>query len=163
METSQIYSSGILAKNEELLAAEPGSMFSKGVGAFAITSKRLLFLRKPGLFSKGFQLIFECSLGAIVSVTMTGLLTAMLNVQIRTEQSALQLIQFNLGSKDGTEIIRQKLIGAKNEFKEKETIEAKTIIIEGEGKKESADEILKKRLARGEITKEEFHDKIQRT
>jgi hypothetical protein len=87
----------------------------------------------------------------------------MLNVQIRTEQSALKLIQFNLGSKEGTEIIRQKLIGAKNEFKEKETIEAKTVIIESEGKKESADEILKKRLARGEITKEEFHDKIQRT
>ncbi len=150
-------------KNEELLAAELGSMFSKGNGAFAITNKRLLFLRKPGWFSKGFQLIFECSLGAIVSVTTTGLVSKMLNVQIRTEQSALQIIQFNLGSKEETEIIRQKLIGAKTEFKEKEVIEAKTVIIEGDGKRESADEILKKRLARGEITKEEFHDKIQRT
>ena len=163
METSEIYSSGIITKNEELLAAEPGSMFSKGNGVLAITNKRLLFLRKPGWFSKGFQLIFECSLGAIVSVTTTGLITILLNVQIRTEQSALQLIQFNLGSKEGTEIMRQKLIGAKTEFKEKEIIEAKTVIIEAEGKKESADEILKKRLARGEITKEEFHDKIQRT
>jgi len=32
-----------------------------------------------------------------------------------------------------------------------------------EEEKESADDILKKRLARSEITKEEFHDKIQRT
>jgi len=150
-------------KNEELLAAELGSMFSKGNGALVITNKRLLFLRKPGWFSKGFQLIFECSLGVIVSVTTTGLISKLLNVQIRTEQSALQIIQFNLGSKEETEIIRQKLIGAKTEFKEKEIIEAKTVIIEGEEKKESADEILKKRLARGEITKEEFHDKIQRT
>jgi uncharacterized membrane protein len=43
-----------------------------------------------------------------------------------------------------------------------EMMQAMTVIIK-EGKKDSADEILKKRLARGEITKEEFHDKIQRT
>jgi hypothetical protein len=163
MDTSQIYSSGILTKNEELLDAELGFMYTKGKGALAITNKRLLFLQKPGLFSKGFHVLFECSLGSIVSITTTGLISKLLNVQIRTEQSALQIFHFKVGSSEETEIVSEKLIGAKNEFKEKEIIEAKTVIIEGEGKKESADEILKKRLARGEITKEEFHDKIQRT
>ena len=163
MDTSQIYSSGILTKNEELLDAKSGSMFSKGIGVFVITNKRILFLRKPGIFSKGFQLLFEGSLGSIVSVTTAGLISKMLNVQIRTEQSTFQILQFNVGSKEETEIVRQKLIGAKDEYKEKETISAKTIIIEQTETKEKADEILKKRLARGEITKEEFHDKIQRT
>ena len=44
----------------------------------------------------------------------------------------------------------------------KRTIETKTVIIEEENK-DKPEEILKKRLARGEITLEEFHQKIQRT
>ncbi|DAC72836.1 MAG TPA: hypothetical protein DSN98_03230 [Thermoplasmata archaeon] len=163
MDTSQIYSSGILAKSEELLEARPGSMSTKGPGVFVITNKRLLFLQKPGFFSKGYHLFFECSLGVIVSVTTTGLLTKLLNVQIRNEQSAFQIYQFGVGSKDDVEVVCQKLLGAKNEYKEKETISAQTVIIEQAQNKENADDILKKRLARGEITKEEFHDKIQRT
>lgn len=73
-------------------------------------------------------------------------------------------VHFSLGSPEETEIIRNKILGAKDELteKKKETIQVTTVIIQ-EGKKETADEILKKRLARGEITKEEFHDKIQRT
>lgn len=85
----------------------------------------------------------------------------MLNVQ-----SGMEIYHFSVGSRDETEIIRKKLIAVKNEFKEKETqtktVQATTVIIE-EGKKDSPAEILKKRLARGEITKEKFHDKIQRT
>jgi len=85
----------------------------------------------------------------------------MLNVQ-----SGNEIYHFSVGSRAETEIIRKKLIAVKNEFKEKETqtktVQATTVIIE-EGKKDNAAEILKKRLARGEITKEEFHDKIQRT
>ena len=163
METSQIYSSGILTKNEELLDTKSGYMVAKGAGVFVITNKRLLFLNKPGFFSKGYHLLYEGSLGSIVSVTTIGLITKLLNVQMRTEQSTFQLLQFKVGSVDETEIVRQKLIGAKEEYKEKETISAKTIIIEEAQDKEKADEILKKRLARGEITKEEFHEKIQRT
>jgi hypothetical protein len=92
-------------------------------------------------------------------VTTSGLVSKDLNVQ-----SGREIFHFSVDSRDETEIIMKKLIGAKDEFKEKEkeTIRATTVIIE-EGKKDSAAEILKKRLARGEITKEEFHDKIQRT
>lgn len=162
METSEIYASGILMKSEELLEAKPGTLYTKGAGVMVITNKRLLFLQKAGFFSKGYHLLFECSLGSIVSVSLTGF-SRILNVQIRSTPSTFQIYQFSVGSKENAEVVRQKLIGAKDEFKEKEIIAAKTVIIEEAQEKEKADEILKKRLARGEITKEEFHDKIQRT
>jgi len=162
MDTSEIYSSGILHKNEELIHIAFGSMVSKGSGVFVITDKRILLLKRPGFFSKGYHILFFLSLGVITSVTISGLISKILNVQ-----SGMDIYHFAVGSRDETEIIREKLIAAKNEFKEKETdktktIQAKKVIIE-EAKKDSAAEILKKRLARGEITKEEFHDKIQRT
>lgn len=163
MDTSQIYSSGILAKNEELIDAKPGVMVAVARGIFVITNKRVLFLKKPGMLSKGLEVCFECSLGAIVSVSTEGLVSKILNIQFRDEDSTIPIYQFLAGSKQEVEIIRQKILGAKAEYKEKEVITAKTIIIEEAQKKETADEILKKRLARGEITKEEFHDKIQRT
>lgn len=53
METSEIYGSGILMKNEELLEAKPGTMTTKGLGVFVITNKRLLFLQNQGFFQKG--------------------------------------------------------------------------------------------------------------
>lgn len=162
MDTSEIYSSGILDKDEELIHATFGFMVTKGSGVFAITDRRILFLKKPGLFSKGFQVLFFLSLGVITSVTVSGLIPKKLNVQ-----SGMDMYRFSVGSGDETEIIRKKLIAVKNEFKEKETAQTKTIqatkVIIEEGKKDSAADILKKRLARGEITKEEFHDKIQRT
>jgi uncharacterized membrane protein len=159
MDTSEIYSSGILVKGEEILHANYGSMTPNGNGVFVITNKRLLFLKKPGLFSKGYHIIFYVSLGIIASVTISGIVSKSLNVQYER-----RIHHFSVGSRDETEIIMKKLIGAKAEFveKKKQIIQATTVIIE-EGKKDSADEILKKRLARGEITKEEFHDKIQRT
>ena len=162
MDTSQIYISGILKKGEELLDTNSGIMICIGKGVLTITNKRLLFLQKPGLFSKGFQVSFECLLGSIVSITITGLISKQLNVQYINEQNTYEIEHFKFGSQDETEFIMKKLIGAKDEFKEKGIIEAKQVIIE-EGNKDSAAEILKKRLARGEITKEEFHDKIQRT
>jgi hypothetical protein len=161
MDTSEIYSSGILTKGEDLLHVTFGSMASKGSGVFVITDKRILLLNRPGFFSKGYHVLFYLSLGVITSVTISGLVSKMLNVQ-----SGNEIYHFSVGSRAETEIIRKKLIAVKNEFKEKETqtktVQATTVIIE-EGKKDNAAEILKKRLARGEITKEEFHDKIQRT
>ncbi|MFH1101655.1 MAG: SHOCT domain-containing protein [Methanobacteriota archaeon] len=162
MDTSEIYSSGILQKNEELIHATFGSLVSKGSGVFLITNKRILLLKRPGMFSKGYSILFFLSLGVITSVSISGFVSKILHVQ-----SGMDIYRFAVGNQQETEIIRTKLIAAKKEFKEKEdtktkTIQAKTVIVE-EAEKESAAEILKKRLARGEITKEEFHDKIQRT
>lgn len=163
MDTSQIYSSGILAKNEELIDAKPGVMIAVARGIFVITNKRVLFLKKSDLFSKGFNIVFEYSLGSIMSVTTSGIISKYLDVQVKDEQASLPIYQFLIKPKQDVDILRQKILGAKAEYKEKEVITAKTVIIEEAQKKETADEILKKRLARGEITKEEFHDKIQRT
>jgi len=162
IDTSEIHRSGILKRGEELLECIASSMQGSGPGVLVITNWRFLFLKKPGFFSQGFHIIFECSLGFITSITITGLISKQLNVQVRVEGGILKIFNFNIGSKDITEIFAEKLIGAKDEYKEAQTVEAKRIIIE-EGNKDKAEEILKKRLARGEITLEEFHRLIQRT
>lgn len=162
METSEIHKSGILKRGEELIESIKGSMQGKGAGVLTITNKRFMFLKKPGWFSKGFHVNFECSLGQIVSVTITGLISKQLNIQIRYSENQSSIYSFNVGNLDITQIFSDKLIGAKNEFIEAQIVEAKKIIIQ-EGNKDDAVEILKKRLARGEITLEEFHQKIQRT
>jgi len=162
IDTSEIHRFGILKKGEELLEGIAGNMRGSGSGVLVITNKRFLFLRKPGMFSKGFHVIFECSLGHIISVTITGLISKQLNIQVRMEGEKFEIFNFNIGSREITEIFTKKLIGAKDEFVEEQTIEAKRIVIE-EGNKDKAEEILKKRLARGEITLDEFHEKIQRT
>ncbi|AKG54068.1 hypothetical protein DGWBC_1430 [Dehalogenimonas sp. WBC-2] len=60
------------------------------------------------------------------------------------------------------ELCASRLLEAKTAFKERETIEAKTIFIE-EAKKDKPSEIIQKRLARGEIDLDEFHRLIQRS
>lgn len=162
MDTSEIHRSGIIKKGEELLELREGYMPKYGKGALSITNRRLLFLKKPGLFSKGFHVMFECYLGDIVSVTITGLISKQINIQVRFENDITSFYKFGVGSSDQTEIFAEKLIGAKDEFIEEVTVEAQRIIIQ-EGIKDNAAEILKKRLARGEITLEEFHKLVQRT
>lgn len=162
METSEIHKSGILKTGEELLESVNGYMKGKGSGVITITNKRFMFLKKPKLFSKGFHVIFECSLGQIVSITTTGLISKQLNVQTHNNENQSMIYNFNVGKSETTQIFSEKLIGAKNEFVESQIVEAKNVIIQ-EGNKDDAVEILKKRLARGEITLEEFHQKIQRT
>ena len=58
--------------------------------------------------------------------------------------------------------VAKKIIENKNNFVEKTVIEAKTVIIE-EGNNDNAMKILQKRLARGEITLEEFNKLVTRT
>jgi hypothetical protein len=158
MDTSQIVTSGILKKNEDIIDCIEGSMNQISGGVLVITNKRFLFLKRPGLFSKGLNVVFTLSLGDILSVSIVGLIIKQAIVKIEVgEKIRAYYVQCR-----NIELFCQKLIGAKDSYIDEKTIEAKTIIIE-EGKKDSAAEILKKRLARGEITKEEFHDKIQRT
>jgi hypothetical protein len=63
---------------------------------------------------------------------------------------------------DKVEDIARKIVERKNSYVEEKIVEAQTVVIE-EANKDKADEILKKRLARGEISLDEFHQKIQRT
>ena len=162
MEISEIYNSGILKRGEELIESVQGSMQKNGSGFLAVTNKRLMFLKKPGWFSKGLHVVFECFLGEIASITISGLIIKQLNIQVKFSEGPFFIFKFNIGNIIVTQNFKDKLVGAKNEFVEDQVIEAKNIIVE-EGNKDDAVEILKKRLARGEITLEEFHQKIQRT
>jgi len=162
MDTAIVYSSGIVKKGEEIIEFVPSNWKDENKhilpGSLLITNKRLLFLKKAGVFSKGLSVAFSCSLGDIESISPGGLLGKRMTVTFNKEG---KLISYDFACKN-SEVVVQKLVGAKDEFAEEKTIEAKRVIIE-EGNKDDSVEILKKRLARGEITLEEFHEKIQRT
>lgn len=169
IDTSQIYSSGIIKQGEEIVENAEGSMKFKNnrhlPGWLVITNKRLIFLYKKGLFSKGVNVGLTNSLDDILSVSVTGLISKRLNVNVlekQTEKGHNIIDNKEFLYIKNVELFSEKLVAAKNRFIDEKTIEAKRVIIE-EGNKDDASEILKKRLARGEITLEEFHRKIQRT
>ncbi|MFH0862227.1 MAG: hypothetical protein V1875_04275 [Candidatus Altiarchaeota archaeon] len=127
-------------------------------GTLVLTDNRLLFVQKPaGVNPKGLSLLFYCSLKDILSVTTSGRGSNQLNVMVHRPDTPENAV-FNFND---AELFTKKIVEAKNNLAEQQTIEAKTVIIEA-GKKDNSTEILKKRLAKGEITKEEYHDKIQR-
>jgi hypothetical protein len=170
MDASKISESGILKKGEEIaehvdcrfkapLRNLAGNVrFAFVSGSLVITNKRLFFVQKPGWRSRGLNMLFHCSLGDILSVSATGLISKQLNVSVPGTEKT-EIAQFPCKN---AQLFAEKLIEHKNKFVEEKTIEAKRVIIE-EGKKDSATEVLQKRLARGEITLEEFHKKVQRT
>ncbi|PPD57284.1 hypothetical protein [Dehalogenimonas etheniformans] len=162
--TEQLLTSGIVSENENVIHYYGGSL-SLGAGwsggyAF-ITEKRLIFGRQAqGWSSRGIDLIFECELGDILSVSTNGWFDKRANFAVKQNG---QIVQCTLSSPYNI-AFAQSLIESKRSYKEKRTVVANTIIIEEAKKeKEKASEILQKRLARGEISLEEFHQKIQRT
>jgi len=162
MNTSEIYSSGVLSKGEEITDCIKGSYCKNNKrkkGLIVFTNKRLLFLQKPrGHCAKGFNVLQFYSWGDILSTSTAGLVSKRLNVNIKRNEG----IEIGVFSCDKVEDIARKIVERKNSYVEETVVEAKTVVIE-EANKDKADEILKKRLARGEITLEEFHQKIQRT
>ncbi len=157
-----IIASGTINQHEEILYNFTGTLDFIGkshLGWAFITDKRFVFgKRASGWGSKGIDTVFECSLDDILSVTTSGLWEKKVNLSIKQSGQPYKCEFFCLDN----EICSDKVIESKKAFKAKETIEAKTIIIE-EAKKDKASEILQKRLARGEISLDEFHQKIQRT
>jgi len=128
-------------------------------GFIVFTNNRFIFLRKPpGFFSKGFNVLLFSSWGDILSVSTSGLISKKLNVSMH-KQSGIANHVFSCNNIVDT---AQKIIHEKNNYVESHTIEAKKIIIE-EANKDDAMVILQKRLARGEISLEEFNKLIQRT
>jgi hypothetical protein len=162
MDISEIYASGVINKGEEVTEYFKGHYYGakQNEGGFIVfTNKRFIFLRRPsGWGAKGFNVTHFYSWGDVVSVSTVGLISKRLNLNINKGDK----IESNIFSCGQIEEIAKKIIENKNNFVEKKTIEAQTVFIE-EANKDKAAEILKKRLARGEITLEEFHQKIQRT
>ena len=162
MDIPAMHSSGVLNKDEEIIEHFKGTYLRDNHnqnGIVVFTNKRSLFLQKAsGWGAKGFNVIMFCSWGEVVSVSTTGLISKKLNLNVRNHDK----IEMNVFSCSQVQDIAQKIIERKNSFVEKEVIEAKTVIIE-EANKDNAMKILQKRLARGEISLEEFNKLIQRT
>jgi len=151
--------SGYLKPNEDVIESVEGIMQYSGKGIVILTNKRLLYFKRAGFFSDTSELFVSLSLGDVREVFLSGAFRKVIN--IKTEQNN-RAITYTCQCKE-PEMFIQRIKGAKQEYKEDKTIDAKQVVILEQGKKDSAADILKKRLARGEITKEEFHDKIQRT
>jgi hypothetical protein len=162
MNITDIYVSGILNKEEEILKYIKGIYFINGKsdnGIILFTNKRFLFLKKAtGFRARGFNVMVYFSWGDIASISTSGLFSKKLQINAKKNE---EIEPYTFSCKDIT-IIAEEIIQNKNKYIENTVIKANTVIIERE-KREKADEILKKRLARGEISLEEFHQKIQRT
>jgi len=160
--TAEVYRSGILSKGEELAEHSKGIYYQhkrKHRGFIVLTNKRFLFLAKPpGRRAKGLNVKQSYSWGELMSVSTVGLVHKKLNLTTKKDNN----IETDVFSCDRVDIIAQKIVESRDNYVEPEVVEAKTVIIE-EASKDTASEILQKRLARGEITLEEFHQKIQRT
>lgn len=162
VDIANFLTSGIMNKGEELVKHFGGSQNNNGKrsgGVIIFTNKRFIFCVKPsGWRAKGFDVAFDSSWGDVTSVTTSGMLVKKLTMTVKHNG---QMNKFAFSCKD-IEQRKEEIIGHKHEYKDGETIEAKTVIIK-EANKDKAEDILKKRLARGEITLDEFHQKIQRT
>lgn len=162
MDISEFYSSGTLNKGEELKEFLDHSICfidrKMHQGLIIFTNKRFLFLQKPpGWGSHGADLVLSISWKDVMSVSSSSG-----NVKITTRIDNLMATYELRDRKVDTKTLMDKIIGNKASFVDESVIEAKTVLIE-EANKDKASEILQKRLARGEITLEEFHNKIQRT
>jgi uncharacterized membrane protein len=156
---AEIHSSGILNKCEEITEHFRGTYFKVRnlSGVVVFTNKRFLFLQKAsGWGSKGFNVLMFCSWGDVVSVSTSG--SNKINLNVKNNDK----IDMNLFFCNQAVDVAKKIIENKNNFVEKTVIEAKTVIIE-EGNNDNAMKILQKRLARGEITLEEFNKLVTRT
>lgn len=85
---NQIEVSGVLKDNEEIIFADTGCTISqysnKEKGALVLTKSRLLVLKKPSFFSKGFNLNSEYKTGKVKSISVSGLLSKILKIQFDT-------------------------------------------------------------------------------
>ena len=148
MDSAELYTSGILNENEDVFEFIKGKMLNVGSGFLVVTYKQLLFVTKPNILGTGLMLKKEIHLMDMssVSITRSG---AIPWIQIQTTYAGTSLFR----CKDLKEF-RTKLIAHKKRFAD---------VYQPDNKGDTPANILKKRLARGEIDLEEFHQKIQRT
>jgi len=146
-DTSELYSSGILYDWEEIFDTFYSTLDKIGTGFLLITNERLIFVMKTGFFSKGYKLIKQIALLNISSVSITGLVPSWVEISCHDRVSTLVRGKDNI-------LLRKKIVAHKSRVFENQKTS---------GKNENPQDILRKRLARGEITLEEFHQLVQRT
>ena len=154
MDTSELFSSGIINGWEKIFEVFDGKLRyvnDRGIWCLikaflVITNERVIMVNKRGFFSKGYSVKLSIQLINILSVSIKGGLP-----------SWLEIIGTNYGTtffrcKDN-KLLQEKLVAYKNRLFEN---------LKTSGKTENPQDILRKRLARGEITLEEFHRYVQR-
>ena len=170
METAEIYSSGILKRGEEInycFRAKQVISYTEGIGGVLVfTNQMFRFLKRPsGWKPRGFDSYISRYWVNVLSASTNGLLFKKLNVKLRADET-FAIYQFSC---DDVENVARKLVACKNNYIEKPPILTSSIdptkvnIIVEEGPKDSPMKILQKRLARGEISLDEFNKLIQRT
>lgn len=175
--TSYLYDNGVLENGEEILSTESffwldadkrtnsiseNARHIKATICF-VTNMRLIVVGVIRRFTRTEYSVFcSWSYDDIISITptMRGIFTTTiggLKVSIKSaDKTKLQIF-----TKGHSDTFVNTLIDQKKIWKPKKVIQAQNIIIQ-EGKNEGAIKILQKRLARGEITIEEFHQIVQR-
>jgi len=134
-----------------------------------VTNRRFLTVEKiekhsffSSKISKNYYVNNSWNLDEILGITpeTTGIFTKRIGPITISTKSEGMTIQ-NRIYMDYSETFVNTLIESKKRFSKEKIIEAQKVIIQ-EGDKESAIKILQRRLARGEITLEEFHQLVQR-
>lgn len=171
MDLDKMRESLLLNKGEEIVGNLPCRAFWKTLtrgsqkiltaycdnGVLVLTNNKLIFLQETGVFSKEIKTLFTIPLREIINVSTGGMVTKHLNLNTEKEGS---IQPFKFEGKEAESFLKE-IIEQRNNLKEKEVVTAKKIIIE-EKPEEKPVEVLKRKLAKGEITTEEFHKKVQR-
>lgn len=126
-------------------------------GHLVLTNNRLMFLQEAGFIFKETKMLLSIPLQNITNVSIGGMIIKHLNVGAEMEGNT-QTFRFQ---SQNSETFMKKISEQRNKIKEQEVIKAKKVVIE-EKPEEKPMEVLQRRLAKGEITLEEFHEKVQR-
>ena len=126
-----------LKPNEDVIESIDGIMQYSGKGTVLLTNKRLLYFKKTGVFSEKKELFISLYLGDVREVFLSGIVKKVIN--IKTEQKN-RIITYTCQCKD-PETFMQRIKGAKQEYKEDQTIDTKQVVIIEQGKKDSAADI----------------------
>lgn len=171
MDLNKIRETLLLDKGEEIVGNLPSRAYWKTVmqgsqkvltayndnGVLVLTNSRLIFLQETGVFSKELKTLFTIPLKEIINVSAGGTMTKHLNVN--TERGG-DIQPFKFEGKEAEQFLK-KIVEQRSNLKEKEVVTANKVIIE-EKPEEAPMEVLKRKLAEGEITIEEFHKRVQR-
>ena len=187
-DTSEFYASGLVEKGEEIAGSFKVNQVNSNTqeivinntqdmsgsfkvnkvisntqdmsGFLVLTNKRLLYVQRPsGFLSKGFDVRCSTTWNDVRSISTSGLLSKSVNVTVQIKDNT-RILQFTC---DGVGQIAEMMAVCKRNYVEPTTIQATRVIIEEADKdKDNAMVILQKRLAKGEITLEEFHKLVTR-
>ena len=128
-------------------------------GKLIFTQKRFFFVTVSGFFSKTANVVVSHNYSDIVGVSLKTYLFFIkrLIFSLQLPHGTKELVfQLNKNAPEVHERARELI----NQATREKTIEAKVVV--NETVEDTPEEILKKKLARGEITTDEFHKRVQR-